>query len=302
MFSESILVCFYSNPSSNSLTAFISITRRSTLSTTLFFTDHPVQHSIILFETNNTLLNSLLLHTLDLLLHCDNASWWFHYCPYATEWSEPYLPHPVLHSPSSEATATVPSLSHSDHDRLIKPFRVGTHRQQNLILSSTLATNEALSTHECMGSSPTSYNDNHMNDSSHSHPNDTPSCEPCPPPHTVHLPSIICNHSLLSSFHCSISGRCLSSLDEQWVYACNTPQSDLDKHSRSHSRCFKRSRFPIQICHLQRQQTVHVHQQLGRNNFRTTPWSSQPYRVHTRSLATNRTDKREGIVNRNISS
>ena len=123
--------------------------------------------------------------------------------------------HPVLHSPSSEATATVPSLSHSDHDRLIKPFRVGTHRQQNLILSSTLATNEALSSHECMGSSPTSYNDNHMDDSSHSHPNDTPSCEPCPPPHTVHLPSIICNHPLLSSFHCSISGRCLSSLDEQ---------------------------------------------------------------------------------------
>ena len=55
-------------------------------------------------------------------------------------------------------------------------------------------------------------------------------------------------------------------------------------------------------CHLQRQQTVHAHQQLGRNNFRTTPWSSQPYRVHTRSLATNRTDKREGIVNRNRSS
>ena len=122
--------------------------------------------------------------------------------------------HPVLHSPSSEATATTPSLSHSDHDRLIKPFRVGTHRQQNPILSSTLATNEALSSHECMGSSPTSYNDNHMNDSSHSHPNDTPSCESCPPTHTVHLPSIICNHSL-PSFHCSISGRCLSSLDEQ---------------------------------------------------------------------------------------
>ena len=33
-----------------------------------------------------------------------------------------------------------------------------------------------------MGSSPTSYNDNHMDDSSHSHPNDTPSCEPYPPP------------------------------------------------------------------------------------------------------------------------
>ena len=124
-----------------------------------------------------------------------------------------------------------------------KPSRVGTHRQQNPILSSTLSTNEALSSHECMGSSPTSYNDNHMDDSSHSHPNDTPSCEPCPPSHTVHLPSIICNHSPPSSFHCSISGRCLSSLDEQWVYACNTPQSDLDKHSRSHSRCFKRSRF-----------------------------------------------------------
>ena len=123
--------------------------------------------------------------------------------------------HPVLHSPSSEVTATVPSLSHSDHDRLIKPFRVGTHRQQNPTLSSTLTTNEALSSHECMGSSPTSYNGNHMNDSSHSHPNDTPSCEPCPPPHTVHLPSIICNHSLLSSFHCSTSGRRLSSLDEQ---------------------------------------------------------------------------------------
>ena len=146
--------------------------------------------------------------------------------------------HPVLHSPSSEATATVPSLSHSDFDRLIKPSRVGTHRQQNPILSSTLATNGALSSHECMGSSSTSYNDNHMNDSSHSHPNDTPSCEPCLPPHTVHLPSIICNHPLLSSFHCSTSGRCLSSLDEQWVYACNTPQSDLDKHSRSHSRRF----------------------------------------------------------------
>ena len=58
----------------------------------------------------------------------------------------------------------------------------------------------------------------------------------------------------------------------------------------------------IQRCHLRRQQTVHAHQQLGRNNFRTTPWSSQPYRVHTRSLATNRTDKREGIVNRNRSS
>ena len=119
---------------------------------------------------------------------------------------------------------------------------------------------------------------------------------------SVHLPSIICNHSPPSSFHCSISGRCLSSLDEQWVYACNTPQSDLDKHSRSHSRRFKRSRFPIHRCLLQRQQTVHVHQQLGRNNFQTTPWSSQPYRVHTRSLATNRTDKREGIVNRNRSS
>ena len=105
-------------------------------------------------------------------------------------------------------------LSHSDPDRLIKPSRVGTHRQQNPILSSTLSTNEALSTHECMGSSPTSYNDNHMDDSSHSHPNDTPSCEPCPPPHTVHLPSIICNHSP-PSFHCSTSGRCLSSLDEQ---------------------------------------------------------------------------------------
>ena len=58
----------------------------------------------------------------------------------------------------------------------------------------------------------------------------------------------------------------------------------------------------IHRCLLQRQQTVHVHQQLGRNNFRTTPWSSQPYRVHTRSLATNRTDKREGIVNKNRSS
>ena len=58
----------------------------------------------------------------------------------------------------------------------------------------------------------------------------------------------------------------------------------------------------IQRCLLQRQQTVHAHQQLGRNNFRTTPWSSQPYRVHTRSLATNRTEKREGIVNRNRSS
>ena len=212
MFSESILVCFYSNPSSNSLTPLSTITRRSTLSTTLFFTDHPVQHSIILFETNNTLLNSLLLHTHSI----------FSYTVIT-------LPdgsivglvrpndriHPVLHSPSSEATATAPSLSHSDPDRLIKPSRVGTHRQRNPILSSTLATNEALSSHECMGSSPTSYNDNHMNDSSHSHPNDTPSCEPCPPPHTVHLPSIICNHSLLSSFHCSISGRCLSSLDEQ---------------------------------------------------------------------------------------
>ena len=123
--------------------------------------------------------------------------------------------HPVLHSPSSEATATAPSLSHSDYDRLIKPSRVGTHRQRNPILSSTLATNGALSTHECMVSSPTSYKDNHMDDSSHSHPNDTPSCEPYPPSHTVHLPSIICNHSLLSSFHCSISGGCLSSLDEQ---------------------------------------------------------------------------------------
>ena len=123
--------------------------------------------------------------------------------------------HPVLHSPSSEATATAPSLSHSDPDRLIKPSRVGTHRQQNPIVSSTLSTNEALSSHECMGSSPTSYNDNHMNDSSHSHPNDTPSCEPYPPPHTVHLPSIICNHSPPPSFHCSTSGRCLSSLDEQ---------------------------------------------------------------------------------------
>ena len=56
--------------------------------------------------------------------------------------------HPVLHSPSSEVTATTPSLSHSDHDRLIKPSRVGTHRQQNPTLSSTLATNEALSSHE----------------------------------------------------------------------------------------------------------------------------------------------------------
>ena len=87
--SESILVCFNSNPSSNSLTPFSTITWRSTLSTTLFFTDHPVQHSIILFETNNTLLNSLLLHPLDLLLHCDNASWWFHYWSCATEWSDP---------------------------------------------------------------------------------------------------------------------------------------------------------------------------------------------------------------------
>ena len=89
MFSESILVCFYSNPSSNSLTPLSTITRRSTLSTTLFFTDHPVQHSIILFETNSTLLSSLLLHTLDLLLHCDNASWWFHCWSCATERSDP---------------------------------------------------------------------------------------------------------------------------------------------------------------------------------------------------------------------
>ena len=87
--SESILVCFNSNPSSNSPTPFSTITRRSTLSTTLFFTDHPVQHSIILFETNNTLLSSLLLHTLDLLLHCDNASWWFHCWSCAPEQSDP---------------------------------------------------------------------------------------------------------------------------------------------------------------------------------------------------------------------
>ena len=213
MFSESILVCFNSNPSSNSLTPFSTITRRSTLSTTLFCSSQ-----IILFNTPSFYLKQ----TIHFLVRCFFTHSIFFYTVIT-------LPdgsiiglmrpndriHPVLHSPSSEATATVPSLSHSDSDRLIKPFRVGTHRQQNPILSSTLATNEALSSHECMGSSPTSYNDNHMDDSSHSHPNDTPSCEPCPPPHTVHLPSIICNHSLLSSFHCSISGRCLSSLDEQ---------------------------------------------------------------------------------------
>ena len=137
--------------------------------------------------------------------------------------------HPVLHSPSSEATATVPSLSHSDSDRLIKPFRVGTHRQQNPILSSTLATNGAFSSHECMGSSPTSYNDNHMNHSSHSHPNDTASCEPCPPPHTVHLPSIICNH-IPPSFHCSISGRCLHWMNNEYMLVTLHKMTSTNNH------------------------------------------------------------------------
>ena len=140
-----------------------------------------------------------------------------------------------------------------------------------------------------------------MGDSSHSHPNDTPSCEPYPPPHTVHLPSIICNHPLLSSFHCSISGRCLHWMNNEYMLVTLHKVTSTNTHVHT-SDVFNGCVSLIQRCLLRRQQTVHVHQQLGRNNFQTTPWSSQPYRVHTRSLATIRNEKKEGIANRNRSS
>ena len=104
----------------------ITITKLSCLSTTLFCSSQ-----IILFNTPSFYLKQ----TIHFLIRC-----FFTYSIFS--YTVITLPdgsivglvrpndriHPVLHSPSSEATATTPSLSHSDHDMLIKPFRVGTHR------------------------------------------------------------------------------------------------------------------------------------------------------------------------------
>ena len=153
-----------------------------------------------------------------------------------------------------------------------------------------------------MGSSPTSYNDNHMDDSSHSHPNDTPSCEPYPPPSQfISLPlsaTILLLHHFTVPFPVGVFLHWMNN-----EYMPITLHKVTSTNTHVHIPDVSNGRVSlIQRCLLQRQQTVHVHQQLGRNNFRTTPWSSQPYRVHTRSLATNRTEKREGIANRNRSS
>ena len=48
-----------------------------------------------------------------------------------------------------------------------------------------------------------------MDDSSHSHPKDTPSCEPCPPAHTVHLP--LTEVDTVAEYQCSLQGNYIGS-------------------------------------------------------------------------------------------